>query len=139
MNSKPATHVSRLSQISKKILLAGLIGSSFASQADAQTFSFQQGTNLTGTMTAYAGTVDTYIRNSSSTTNFNTNVNITIDGGDATFQDGVYTQGLIRFDSIFGTGAGLIPAGSIITNATLSVRTGTASNDQSGNTLGFIA
>ncbi len=46
-------------------------------------------------------------------------------------------QILIRFDGIVGSGAGQIPQGSTISSATLTLRVGGGTNDQSANPVNF--
>ncbi len=86
----------------------------------ATTVTFQQGTNLTGTATPYAGTSDTYIHQDPA--------NASTDNGalqsfgwdnDDPNGSGFDAYGLIRFDGIFGNGTGQIPPGQVITQATL--------------------
>jgi hypothetical protein len=76
----------------------------------------------------YSGAIDLEIRQPNPDTNYNGAVSMTIDLDDAsgTLDD---TQGLIRFDQIFGAGAGQIPAGRGVLSATLSL---SVSNPGSG-------
>jgi hypothetical protein len=76
---------------------------------EAQTVTFRQGVG------GYTGTQDTEI-NSTVTTPMGSNTQIIFDED----RDGV-VRALVRFDNIFGTGAGQIPLGSNITAATLRV------------------
>ena len=79
--------------------------------AVADTATFQQG------VSGYAGTVDTYIQYNVTTSNA-TAVTLNTDGTPPTEHE---SQILIRFDNIFGSGAGKIPPGATITSATLTV------------------
>ncbi|MGC4003368.1 MAG: autotransporter-associated beta strand repeat-containing protein [Pirellulales bacterium] len=67
----------------------------------------------------------------------NTTATTTIDGGGSTFRDADFRQTLVRFDNLFGGGAGQIPIGATINSATYTVITGTGSNDQSGDIIGI--
>jgi hypothetical protein len=75
---------------------------------------FQQGDG-----NGYSSTVDTFVDAGEPTTDKSNDVDVSVDlddgAGDAT------TQGLIRFENIFGNGAGQIPAGSTINSASLTV------------------
>lgn len=62
----------------------------------------------------YTGTVDTYIRSSSPTTSRATDAEIH-------FDNDLISQGLLRFDNIFGSGTGQIPTGSTIVSAKLTL------------------
>ena len=75
---------------------------------------------------AYAGTADTWIASASSSgagdetaTNYGSASSLKVED-DPAQSDG---QGLIRFDNIFGNGAGQIPLGSTINSATVSITT----------------
>jgi|GEM_PF-1194274 len=81
----------------------------------ADILTFQQGVNgYTGLTyaTLQLGAPDAAMGGSSATT-------WTVDGGNTTIFDAT-KQGLIRFDNIFGSGAGQIPLGSTINSATIS-------------------
>jgi hypothetical protein len=73
------------------------------------TVTFRNGDN------GYAGTQDAELRSESPSTNFGSATSIAIRQN----VTGATQQGLIRFDGIIGNGAFQIPAGSIITGATL--------------------
>ena len=100
----------------------GDIESLIAFSADVQdswagtlsTVTFQEG------VSGYTGTQDTYLDEFESTTNKGNDTNVAVDlfdgGSDAT------TQGLLRFDNIFGSGPGQIPSGSTITSAELTIQ-----------------
>lgn len=83
--------------------------------AQAQTtLNFQTGLN------AYAGTQDTVLRSADPTGNYGAAVSISVDGDDGS--PGLQpNHGLIRFDAVFGTGAGQIQMGDTITSATLTL------------------
>src|SRR6185503_7172177 len=78
-------------------------------------------TSLTATfrqgVLGYTGAVDTYIDAGNPTTSNATNVLLTTDGVPPANEE---RQTLIRFDNIFGNGAGQIPVGSTINSATLT-------------------
>jgi hypothetical protein len=91
-------------------------------QGGPTTVSFQQG------VAGYAGSVDTYI---DAALGSQAGVSpIVIDGSPV-------EQALLRFDGIFGAGAGQIPAGSTVTSATLTLWVGTATNDETTDTVSF--
>lgn len=95
--------------------------------ADAQTTAtFRQGVN------GYTGVLDTWIRSTTLTAQ-NTNANLSIDGGGSALYDASWSQALFRFDNLFGTGPGQIPAGSNILTATFTVQTSAGTDDQSSN------
>ncbi|MCJ7780296.1 MAG: DNRLRE domain-containing protein, partial [Acidimicrobiia bacterium] len=77
-------------------------------QAEAASTVFQSGLN------GYTGTVDTFLDEANPTTSHGTDTLISVGLSDV-------QQGLIRFDGIFGSGAGQIPLGSTITSASLSI------------------
>ncbi len=70
-------------------------------------FNFQQGTN------GYTGTEDTSINSSSANTSYGSQTTVVVDAPTE--------QALLRFDNMFGGGAGQIALGSTILNASLSV------------------
>jgi hypothetical protein len=80
--------------------------------AGAQTFNFQQGLN------GYAGQFDTNLRGEEPTTVYGAEVEISVDASDGGFP----SQGLIRFDNLFGSGAGQIGADQVIVSATLTLQ-----------------
>ena len=88
------------------------------------TMTFQQ-----GDANAYGGTADTFIGSglaSQATTN-----PVVIDN------DPTVEQALVRFDGIFGSGTNQIPVGSTITSATLTLRVGGTTNDESPSPVNF--
>uniref|UniRef100_UPI0035B2446B cadherin domain-containing protein n=1 Tax=Zoogloea sp. TaxID=49181 RepID=UPI0035B2446B len=62
----------------------------------------------------YTGTVDTYISDGATGTSFGNATTVIVDDGSPV------DQGLLRFDSMFGSGAGQIPFGATINSASLS-------------------
>ena len=97
------------------------------------TVNFRNGEN------GFGGAKDTYVHEDDPTTNHGSDVKVNSDGDDdlgTAETPPQHVQGLIRFDSMFNTvsgsrGGGPIPDGSTIVSATLTVRTGTASGDES--------
>ena len=73
---------------------------------------FQEG------VSSYAGTLDTYILENTLTTSYGTETSFGWDTDDPA-TSGKLKVGLLRFDNIFGDGAGLVPVGSTIISATL--------------------
>ncbi len=65
----------------------------------------------------YTGTSDTHIKEGDPATAFGTLADFGWDGSEI---NSLPTHGLIRFDSLFGNGAGQVPAGSQIVSATLT-------------------
>ena len=92
--------------------------------------SFRQGQN------GYAGTGDTYIDQNAGTTNFGEQDTIWVDGdrngGTAGSPD---SQAMIRFNNLFGSGPGQIPAGAQIESAELILHTSDRTDAQSPNTI----
>lgn len=87
----------------------GLLGCSPLA-AEAAVLTFQEGAG------GYVGTQDTEIRSGNPASSFGSATSISID-----LINVGHGQGLIRFDSLFGTGAGQIPPGALINSATLRV------------------
>ena len=112
----------RLAVISAALILLGP-GLSTAARAQAVTTSsvtFQQGTG------GYSGASDRLINMTGGTSSRSTAAVDGSNNGDLT-----ESQYFLTFGSIFGTNAGQIPAGATILDASLTVRTGTSSNDNS--------
>jgi hypothetical protein len=84
------------------------------------TVTFQQGAS------GYSGSADTYI--DAALGSQATASPIVIDSSPV-------EQALLRFDAIFGSAPGQIPAGSAITSATLTLWAGAGANDQSANAV----
>jgi hypothetical protein len=84
---------------------------------------FRQGSN------GYAGARDSIISQANPAANYGEDPSAVIDGN----FEGETSQGVIRFDSIFGEG--LIPDGAMIDNATLRFHTSAQSNAQSTDTI----
>src|SRR5688572_10356134 len=97
-----------------KTCLGLVLGITCASGLQAATATFQQGVN------GYAGTADTYGRADQTTTRFPNAAIVLVDN------DNPIAHGLLRFDNIFGTGAGQVPPVAMILSASLTLRT---SND----------
>ena len=76
-----------------------------------ETTTFRTGVN------GYTGTQDTELRESATTTSYGSETSVAVDLDSGGFE----SQGLIRFDNIFGNGAGQIPFGSTINSASLTV------------------
>jgi len=93
-------------------------------QADT-VLTFQQGVN------SYTGTVDTWIDAQNATTSNATAATLRVD------LLNYYQEALIRFDNIFGSGPGQIPAGSTITDATLTLSVPNTTNYGTAATIYF--
>jgi hypothetical protein len=78
---------------------------------------FQQGA-------AYGGAHDTWIDSVNTTTAHGGDVTLVADGSPL-------SQGLVRFDDLFGTGAGQVPPGAAAVSAKLTFYTGTTASDAS--------
>ena len=89
------------------------VASSALAVATSATVSFQQGAG------GYAGAVDTNLRGANPTTVYATTTQLFADTDTA----GAPAQALLRFDNMFGTGAGQIPLGAHITSASLTLQT----------------
>ena len=89
----------------------------------ALTASFQQGAN------GYTSTVDTYLHQNTPSTSFATATSLKVDGDDPA-STGLDAQALLRFDNLFGSGAGQIPTNATLRSATLQlqVTNGSVSN-----------
>ncbi|MFT5527870.1 MAG: hypothetical protein ACI9HK_005856, partial [Pirellulaceae bacterium] len=79
-----------------------------------QSVEFQEGT------AGYTNTVDTFVQQASPDVNNALSGLLNVDSDDPA-GSGQDVQALLRFDSIFGSAAGQIPAGSLITSASLAV------------------
>ena len=77
------------------------------------TVTFQEGVNH------YAGTADTHIKQAAPTTSFGSETFVLWDTEETTGNANTQVFGLLRFDNVFGAGAGQIPVGSTIISATL--------------------
>jgi VCBS repeat-containing protein len=80
------------------------------------TATFQNGVN------GYTGTFDTYVSENKPSTGFGSAKILSVDN-DAPAGSGKDAEALIRFDNLFGTGAGQIPLGATIVSATLILQT----------------
>ncbi len=95
------------------LCLAVAVTVGLGSMVNAATLTFRQGAN------GYAGTVDTFLKESTPGTSQSTLAVVEWDADDPP-GTGLANYGLIRFDGIFGAGFDQIPAGSQITSATLT-------------------
>jgi PEP-CTERM motif len=95
----------------QRTLAAALVLAGAAGAAQAETFVFQQGLN------GYGGQFDTNLRGEEPDTLHGAFEEISVDGSDGGFP----SQGLIRFDGVFGNGAGQIGADQIVSSATLTL------------------
>lgn len=82
----------------------------FIPRVDAETLVFQQGAD------GYGGTVDTFLKGAAPDTSQGSAAVIEWDGED----DGGINYTLLRFEGLFGSGAGQIPSGSTIHSAILT-------------------
>ena len=94
----------------------------FTTDPNVTVASFQQGTD------GYTGATDTWIEQANPATAHGSDAQLVIDGSPV-------SQGLIKFDDIFGNGPGQVPYGATILSAKLSILTGSASNDQTANNM----
>ena len=102
-----------------------------SASADAQTtVTFQRGSLLSDGVTTYSGITEASIGNAAATSTVTT---VSIDG--VSSGDGTERQFFLKYDSIFGSTAGLIPSGATILDAQLTLRTTGNSNSQSGGTF----
>ncbi len=86
-------------------------GSPFVPQLSAK---FQEGLN------GYAGTVDNYLRQSQPTTTQGAGATIEWDTEETAGNPSTQKFGLLRFDNIFGSGGGQVPAGVTVTYASIT-------------------
>jgi hypothetical protein len=92
--------------------------------------SFRQGVN------GYNSTGDTYIDEGDGAANFGSLDTVWVDGDTNNSGTGSPdAQAMIRFQSLFGSGAGQIPLGAQIESAELILHTSNRSNAESGNTF----
>jgi hypothetical protein len=91
------------------------------------TKTFQQG------VSGYSGAQDTHVRANAATTSFATTTPLIVDSDNG--GAGNPAQALIKFGNIFTDEGGTVPRGATITQATLTITTGSATDDNSGNTL----
>lgn len=83
-----------------------------AGTAQAQSLSFQQG------LGGYTGQADTQLSGADPDAVLGAEMEVSVDASDGGFP----SQALLRFDGLFGTGAGQIAPGSLITSATLTLQ-----------------
>ncbi|MEB3200619.1 MAG: metallophosphoesterase [Synechococcaceae cyanobacterium] len=103
----------------------GAVLSSFtirdSSDTSLQTSTFQQGSS------GYSGAVDTQLSQSSPATGYATAVSLNVDGDDPT-GTGQDVQSLLRFDNLFGSGAGQVPHDATLVSARLRLSVSNAGN-----------
>lgn len=90
----------------------------FSTDVVAHTTTFQQGVG------GYTGATDTYIEAASPDTAYGSASVLVSDGAP-------FSQALIRYDNLFGSGAGQVPLGATILSAKLSILTGATASDES--------
>ena len=91
-----------------RALSAGEIATLATPPGGSTTVTFQEGTD------GYTGTVDTWVSSIVADQDNSAQTSIDVDND-------AYQQGLIRFASIVGAGAGQIPSGATVTSATLTL------------------
>lgn len=89
------------------------------------TVSFQEGTE------GYTGQVDRRVGENGTVQDGSTVQQFFVDGMPGPADSSEDTNGLIRFDNIFGTGPGQIPPGAVVTDARLIITTATVADAQS--------
>ena len=94
----------------------------FASSTQT-TITFQEG------VSGYSDTVDTFIRQTEPAIEFSTNTGLEWDG-EVTSGQGDDEVAIIRFENIFGSAIGQIPAGATIVSANLKYRVSNVTNSQ---------
>lgn len=115
--------------MSKRALRILLLGTGLlaADVARAETIVFQEGTLLPNSV-AYVGTQDTRIEESSATIAFGSALSVRSD----LESFGGVTQGLVRFENLFGALPDRIPPGSTISSAVLTLEVFNSSNTPVG-------
>ena len=98
----------------------------FPTDPQVTTHTFQQGLN------GYSGTHDTFIEQGNPNATHGADSQIVVDGSPL-------SQGLIRFDNLFGNGPGQVPVGATVLSAKLVGLSGTGANDQTVNTMSLYA
>jgi hypothetical protein len=98
------------------------ITGAFVGDPSTITRRFQQGSN------GYFGAVDTYLDASNSNLAHDSINPVVVDGSPL-------SQGLIRFDAVFGEASTQVPVGATILSAKLSILTGSVSGDGSVSTM----
>lgn len=92
-----------------------------SSDPSLQTSTFQQGSG------GYAGTVDTQLSQASPGSGFATAISLNVDGDDPG-GSGQDVQSLLRFDGLFGSGAGQIPLDATLVSARLRLSVSNGGN-----------
>ena len=104
---------------SKSVAVSGEVSSTFET-------SFQQDIN------GYSGTEDTFVMENNPDTAYGDEDWVEWDADDP-YGSGKENTGLLKFDDIFGTGAGQIPLGSTILEATLTITINDSGDDATVN------
>ncbi len=86
-----------------------------------QTATFQQGAS------GYTGAVDTYLHQNAPSTSNASSTSLNVDGDDPA-GTGLDVEALLRFDNLFGSGAGQIPVNATLQSATLQLQVTNAGN-----------
>jgi len=94
----------------------------FTTDPIVATASFKQGA------VGYSGATDTWIATASPDTPHDLDAKLTVDGSPQ-------SQGLIKFDGLFGPNALQVPVGATILSAKLSFLTGSTANDETANNM----
>ncbi|MBL8452003.1 MAG: cadherin repeat domain-containing protein, partial [Zoogloea sp.] len=93
----------------------GNTGNGGAALSDSDSIAIQVGAvRFQQDVAGYTGTVDTYVSDGATGTSFGNATTVIVDDGSPV------NQALLRFDSMFGNGAGQIPFGATINSASLS-------------------
>lgn len=99
----------------RHLFIASALLAALPATASANTLTFQN-----SLFSGYAGTQDTVIRSAAPSANYGSESDISVDGDDGS--PGLQpNQGLIRFDGLFGNGAGQIGSGFSVVSATLTL------------------
>jgi hypothetical protein len=98
----------------------------FTGDPQVATRTFQQGRS------GYTSAHDTYIEQVNPNTAHGGDTQVVADGSPL-------SQGLVRFDNLFGNGAGQVPVGATVVSAKLVALTGTAANDSTTNNMSLHA
>src|SRR5207245_4141142 len=121
LTAPPRNHTRRTRSARRPMLAAVQLEERLTPATPLTTSIFQNGLDNGGGI--YTGTKDTYVRQdgTNATANRATAATVLIDWPDAGNNND--TQALVRFDNVFGAGAGQIPLGAKIVGAVLSVNT----------------
>ncbi len=102
-------------------------GVNYSVSSSGTTVSFQE------SIGGYSGTVDTHIKQAFPTTGFGADPTVDWDAEETNGNAATQKFGLLRFDNIFGSGAGQIPPGATITSATLQYTVSNSSTNAEAN------